>query len=112
MTFGDKNYVPYWIYMKCYLYLGSELLCKPITTKKIFYSNWGRINEWIQFENIRYCDLPRNVKIWIDIILETIEYKQSTIDYQVRQSGYNRESLKTLDFNKIGSKGMKIFSRN
>ena len=106
LSFGQKNYVPYQIYMKCYLYLGSDLLCNPVWTKKVYYSNWARLNEWISFSDIRYWDLPRNVKICIDIVLETIEYKQSTIDHQVRQSNANRESLKTLDFSKIGCKGI------
>ncbi|CAI2363182.1 unnamed protein product [Moneuplotes crassus] len=109
LEFEDKSYVPVKMYLKCHLYHGSQLLSNPVYTKKVYYSNNTRINQWIQFGDIRYCDLPRNAKICIDIVCETIEPKHYKHDTQKRLSNINIRESNAFDINKIYMKGIDLY---
>jgi hypothetical protein len=108
LEFEEKNYVPVQLYLKCHLYLGSELLSPSVYTKNIYFSNSAQVNEWIQFYMIRYCDLPRNAKICIDIILETMEPKWKKVDMKRKLSYYAPKESKPEDLKKMYTKGIDL----
>ena len=109
LEFDEKNYIPLKFYLKSYLYLGSEKLHKPVYSKKIYYSNSARFDQWVQFGDIRYWDLPRNAKICIDIVLETLEPKSPNYQIQKRLSEIEPRDSNAFDIRKLYSKGIDLY---
>lgn len=52
--------------------------------------------------------MPRNAKICIDIVLETIEYNQPKVETQKRLSTVAKRDTKTFDSRKVYSKGINL----
>lgn len=52
--FGKGSIVPLYLEVHCMLYHGAELLAEVARSKKIYFNNNARFDQWIYFENLRY----------------------------------------------------------
>ena len=55
------------------LYHGAELITDIATSKRIYFKNSTRFNEWIYFSNLRYLELPKKTRLSFNILMTTVE---------------------------------------
>jgi hypothetical protein len=72
IRFGKGSIIQY-LEVQCMLYHGAELLSEVVTSKQIYFNNNAMFNEWINFKNMRYCELPKKTRLSFNIVVTTVE---------------------------------------
>lgn len=79
IPFGEVSFTPQFIDIECALYHGCELLTKSVSSRKVYYENNAKFDEWVYFEKLRYCQLPKNTRLSFTINMHTKEGKTLVI---------------------------------
>ena len=79
VMFGEGSFIPHFIEVDCKLYHGAEEIFTPVTSKRVYFNNCAKFNQWIYFEHLRYCQLPKKTRLSFNIIMTTVENVKITI---------------------------------
>lgn len=79
IMFGKGSIIPQYLEVKCMLYHGCELLSEVVMSKKIQFKTNAKFNEWIYFDNMRYCELSKKTRLSFNIVLTSVENVKITI---------------------------------
>ena len=60
---------PLKIRVECTLYHGAEKLVENEVSAEVYFSNNIIINKWVDFGNLKYCQLPMKTRLAFNIIL-------------------------------------------
>jgi len=64
---------PMKIQLECTLYHGCEKLTETAYSDEQYFNNTIRFDEWIEFENLRYCQIPMKTRLSFNIFMITKE---------------------------------------
>ena len=68
LRFSVGNQSPLKIRVDCFLYHGAEKLVQQSVCGEAFFSNNVLVNKWVDFGNLRYCQLPMKTRLSINIV--------------------------------------------
>lgn len=68
LKFSIGNNTPLRIRIDCYLYHGAEKLVERSVSAEVYFSNNVAINKWVDFGNLRYCQLPMKTRLSINVV--------------------------------------------
>ncbi|CDW85366.1 phosphatidylinositol 3-and 4-kinase family protein [Stylonychia lemnae] len=70
---------PLKLVVECTLFHGCETLTQSVHSEEAYFNNTVRYNQWINFGNLRYCQIPMKTRLSFNIIMLTKEGQQLTI---------------------------------
>lgn len=79
VMFGKASIKPHCLEVEWMLYHGAELLSDKVTSKQSYFNSNPKFNQWINFNNMRYWELPKKTRLSFNIILTTMESIKITI---------------------------------
>jgi len=65
------SFVPWSLQIQCFLYHGCEELTEQVWSKEIMFHTNSKFDQWINFGDLRYCQLPKNTRLSFNIHLTT-----------------------------------------
>jgi hypothetical protein len=70
---------PLKLQIECYLYHGCEVLTQGVVSDEVYFSNTLRLDQWISFGNLRYCQIPMKTRLSFNLNMVTKEGYSLTI---------------------------------
>lgn len=69
LRFCVGNHMPFKIKVEMTLYHGCEKLVEQCEIEEVYFSNNVHFDKWINFGNLRYCQLPIKTRLSINLYL-------------------------------------------
>lgn len=70
---------PLKLQVECTLYHGCEVLTQGVFSDEAYFSNTIHYDQWINFGNLRYCQIPMKTRLSFNLNLLTKEGQMLTI---------------------------------
>lgn len=102
MRFSIGNFTPLKIRIDCDLFHGCERLVETQVSAEVYFSNNIIVNRWVDFGNLRYCQLPMKTRLSVNIVMVFKEHGHELVIGCV--------SLNLFDEKKRFRQGMQDFS--